>query len=193
MKEPKRPVGRPKAAKGWATKMEYRILVNFGTDPQVHSLLFSHQHKNHGVISDLIEQALLEYIQNHNLPFQSAEQCREVSVAAVSGQPLPADTLIPQSTEMSATPVEPAFATPSVTPVVNLPAETQPAPVFSTMTPEPAQQALNPLDALNHLPPEQREMMLALLQQQGVVPPVTAESQANLTVNKSIAESLGDL
>lgn len=104
MSQSKKTVGRPRAAKWWSTTMRYNFSVTFSENPQVHTLL--HDAQTQGILTDLVVQALAEYIENHDLVYKdekyvlslATEHIKNISLA-VGADKLKMES-VPQSTEV---------------------------------------------------------------------------------------------
>lgn len=83
--------GRPKTVQGWGTVMNYGIKVDFSRYPQLHSFLFCLQQQNQGDILEGLNQAVMTYIREKNLPLASEEECGQIAMQSVktglTGQP----------------------------------------------------------------------------------------------------------
>ena len=107
MSQSKKTVGRPRAAKWWSTTMRYNFSVTFSENPQVHTLL--HDAQTQGILTDLVVQALAEYIENHDLVYKdekyvlslATEHIKNISLA-VSTDKMKMES-VPQSTEVQKT------------------------------------------------------------------------------------------
>lgn len=107
MSNSKKTVGRPRAAKWWSTTMRYNFSVTFSENPQVHTLL--HDAQTQGILTDLVVQALAEYIENHDLVYKdekyvlslATEHIKNISLA-VSTDKMKMES-VPQSTEVQKT------------------------------------------------------------------------------------------
>lgn len=107
MSNSKKTVGRPRAVKWWSTTMRYNFSVTFSENPQVHTLL--HDAQTQGILTDLVVQALAEYIENHDLVYKdekyvlslATEHIKNISLA-VSTDKMKMES-VPQSTEVQKT------------------------------------------------------------------------------------------
>ena len=107
MSQSKKTVGRPRAAKWWSTTMRYNFSVTFSENPQVHTLL--HDAQTQGILTDLVVQALAEYIENHDLVYKdekyvlslATEHIKNISLA-VGTEKMKMES-VPLSTEVQKT------------------------------------------------------------------------------------------
>ena len=104
MSNSKKTVGRPRAVKWWSTTMRYNFSVTFSENPQVHTLL--HDAQTQGILTDLVVQALAEYIENHDLVYKDEKYVLSLATEHIKNISLAVGTdkmkmeSVPQSTEV---------------------------------------------------------------------------------------------
>ncbi|HFC8839359.1 TPA: hypothetical protein ACFU2Q_002187 [Neisseria subflava] len=107
MSQSKKTVGRPRAAKWWSTTMRYNFSVTFSENPQVHTLL--HDAQTQGILTDLVVQALAEYIENHDLVYKDEKYVLSLATEHIKNISLAVGTdkmkteSVPLSTEVQKT------------------------------------------------------------------------------------------
>ena len=107
MSQSKKTVGRPRAAKWWSTTMRYNFSVTFSENPQVHTLL--HDAQTQGILTDLVVQALAEYIENHDLVYKDEKYVLSLATEHIKNISLAVGTdkmkmeSVPQSTQVQKT------------------------------------------------------------------------------------------
>lgn len=107
MSQSKKTVGRPRAAKWWSTTMRYNFSVTFSENPQVHTLLYDAQ--TQGILTDLVVQALAEYIENHDLVYKDEKYVLSLATEHIKNISLAVGTdkmkmeSVPLSTEVQKT------------------------------------------------------------------------------------------
>lgn len=107
MSQLKKTVGRPRAAKWWSTTMRYNFSVTFSENPQVHTLL--HDAQTQGILTDLVVQALAEYIENHALVYKDEKYVLSLATEHIKNISLAVGTdkmkmeSVPLSTEVQKT------------------------------------------------------------------------------------------
>lgn len=150
MSQSKKTVGRPRAAKWWSTTMRYNFSVTFSENPQVHTLLYDAQ--TQGILTDLVVQALAEYIENHDLVYKDEKYVLSLATEHIKNISLAVGTdkmkmeSVPLSTEVQKTVVSLGNNQKKVQPVQQVQPIQPIQPVYQVQSVQPVHQDHNAED-----------------------------------------------
>lgn len=203
--------GRPKTVQGWGTVMNYGIKVDFSRYPQLHSFLFCLQQQNQGDILEGLNQAVMTYIREKNLPLASEEECGQIAMQSVktglTGQPSGLPLILTEDLEGEASRPQAEQVQTAPTPVtenrevLSSPQTDTGGMVFHLVgqesppkeqEPATVAQPVNLDSLLDKLSPEQLSTLLA---QAGIQPKQKADglSQEEQEAAADLADQLGEL